>query len=116
MNNLSMKKFLLILFTLSIAIGSCNAQLFHKNASRNDTKVKEPKVVLKAQKKQAAKDRKLKKDYSESIKKSQKRTRDIQTPEVQARMKQNKKDTEVREKTKKKKFNANSEKAGKKYK
>jgi hypothetical protein len=50
------------------------------------------------------------------VKQSQKRTIDIQTPEVQDRMKQNKKDTAARDKEKKKKVRSGSMKAGKKYK
>ena len=126
MNNLSIRKFFLILFVLSMATASVNAQIFHKNpekqlfskshGSRKEVKVKEPKKVLKAKKKQEANDMRLKKNYEKSVKKSQKRTINIQSPEVQARMKHNKKDTIVREKEKKKKVKANSQKAGKKYK
>ena len=57
----------------------------------------------------------LKKDYDKSIKQSQKRTVDIQTPEVQARMKQNKKDYTRRDRHKKKKIKAASKEAGGKY-
>jgi hypothetical protein len=130
MNNLSMRKFFLFVFILSLAIGSCNAQIFHKNASRNaerglfgkspgkkkEVKVKEPRTVLKAKKKQEANERKLKRDYEKSVKRSQKRTVDIQTPEVQVRMKQNQKDSAARDKAKKKKVKTSTKKAGKKYK
>jgi len=125
-----MKKLFLVVFILSLALGSSNAQLFHKNASRKaekglfgktvgnkkDVKVKEPKKVLKAKKKQEAKQKKLDKDYDKSIKQSQKRTIEIQTPEVKARMRQNQKDTAAREKYKKKKVKSSTKKAGKKYK
>jgi len=50
------------------------------------------------------------------VKQSQKRTVAIQTPEVQDRMKQNKKDSAIRDKEKKKKVKAGSKRAGKKYK
>jgi len=126
MNKLSLTKLFLFLFVLSLATGSGNAQIFHKNpekqlfgkAHRNnkEVKAKEPRSVLKAKRKQEANDRRLEKNYEKSVRKSQKRTIDIQTPEVQARMKQNKKDTIVRGKEKKKKVKANSQKAGKKYK
>ena len=62
---------------------------------KKQVKVKEPRSVTKAKKKQEANERKLKKDYAASIKRSQKRTIEIQTPEVQARMKQNQNDTKV---------------------
>ncbi len=45
----------------------------------------------------------LEKDYEKAMKQSQKRTIDIQSPEVQARMKQNKKDYIMRDKQKRKK-------------
>ena len=125
-----MRKFFLFVFILSLAMGSCNAQLFNKKVSRNpdrglsgkspgknkEAKVKEPRTVLKGKRKQETKDRKLKRDYEKSVKRSQKRTIDIQTPEVQARMKQNQKDSATRDKEKKKKVKTNSKKAGKKYK
>lgn len=125
-----MRKFILFMFILSLAVCSCNAHLFHKNASRRaerglfgksrgrqkEVKVKESRTVNKAKKKQEAKDQKLKKDYKQSVKQSQKRTIDIQTPEVQARMKQNQKDSAIRDKVKKKKTKTSTKKAGKKYK
>ena len=55
----------------------------------------------------------LKKNYDKSVKKSQKRTYEIQTPEVQARMKQNKKDYAARDKEKKKKVRASTKRQGK---
>jgi hypothetical protein len=125
MNNLSTRKFFLILFVLALATGPGNAQIFHKNPEKQlfgkshrnhkEAKVKEPRSVLKAKRKQEANDRRLEKNYEKSVQRSQKRTIDIQTPEVQARMKQNKKDTIVREKEKKKKIRETSQKAGKKY-
>jgi hypothetical protein len=123
MNKLSIKKILFIFFMLFIAIGSANAQLFHKNpekqlfgkSHRKEPKVKEPKTVLKAKKKQEANDRKLQKDYDKNVKRSQKRSVDIQTPEVQARMKQNKKEYTSRDKNHRKKVRASTKRAGKKY-
>jgi hypothetical protein len=72
--------------------------------------------VLRAKKKQEVNDRKLKRDYDKSIRRSQKRTIDIQTPEVQKRMKQNKKDYTSRDKEKRKNVKATTRRAGKKYK
>jgi len=123
MNKLSFKKILFIFFVLFIAIGSAKAQLFHKNpekqlfgkSHRKEPKVKEPKTVLKAKKKQEANDRKLQKEYDKNVKQSQKRSIDIQTPEVQTRMKQNKKEYTSRDKNHKKKIRASTKRAGKKY-
>ena len=123
MNNLSFKKILFIFFVLFIAIGSANAQLFHKNpekqlfgkSHRKEPKVKEPGTVLKAKKKQETNDRKLQNDYDKNVKQSQKRSIDIQTPEVQSRMKQNKKEYTSRDKNHKKKVRTSTKRAGKKY-
>lgn len=125
-----MEKILLLVFILILSVNSSNAQLLHRNASRNvekglfgkslgkkkKVKVKEPRTVLKAKKKQEANARKLKKNYEQAIKSSQKRAYDIQTPEVQERMKQNQDNIIIRDKTKKKRVKSSSKKAGKKYK
>lgn len=129
MNNISMRRLFILLFISTLAIGSANAQLFHRNAARSAEKglfgkslskkkqvrVKEPRSVMKAKKKQEANENKIKKDYAAHVKKSQKRTIDIQTTEVQERMKQNQKNMELRDKAKKKKTRTSTRKAGKKY-
>jgi len=106
-----------------------NAQLFHKNVSRKAEKklfgstlnlrkggtVKEPRKVLKAKKKQEANDRKLKNSYEKSVLQSQKRAIEIQTPEVQTRMKQDQKDNARRDKAKNRKVRSATKKARKKY-
>jgi hypothetical protein len=130
MNKLSIIRFFIILFILTFAVNSGNSQIFNKNASskaekelfgkslskKKAPKVREPRSVTKAKKKQEAEKRKRDKDYAKSVKKSQKRTIDIQTPEVQERMKQDKKNTKVRDKEKKKNIHSSTKKAGKKYK
>jgi len=125
MNNLSSRKFLLFIFIFSMAAASSNAQIFHRDPekklfgkthmNRKEAKVKEPKTVLRAKRKQEANDRKLQKQYDKSVVKSQKRTVDIQTPEVQTRMKQNKKEITTRDKKNKKKVRGASKEAEKKY-
>jgi hypothetical protein len=130
MNKLSVRSFIIIIFILTVAVRSGNSQIFNKNASRKAEKslfgkslskkkapkVKEPRSVTKAKKKQESNKRKLDKDYAKFVKKSQKRTIDIQTPEVQERMKQDKKNTAARDKEKKKQIRSSTKKAGKKYK
>ena len=116
MNNLSARKLFLILFLFSLAVGSSDGQLFHKNPEKalfgktvgrnRGAKVKEPRSVLRAKRKQEANDRRLKRNYDKSVKRSQKRTLDIQTPEVQERMKQNKKAYTARDKKKRRKDEA----------
>jgi hypothetical protein len=125
MNNLALRKIFLFLFVLSLPIGSVNAQIFHKNpekqlfgktnVKKKEAKVRAPRKVLKAKKKQEANERKLNKAYDLSIKRSQKRTVELQTPEVQARMKQNRKEYVLRDKDKKKKVKEGSKRAAKKY-
>lgn len=123
MNNLYSKKIVLFLFVLFFTIGPANSQLFHKNpekqlfgkSHRKEPKVKEPRYVLKAKKKQEANDKRLKKEYDKNVKQSQKRSIDIQTPEVQTRMKQNKKEYTSRDRKHKKKVRASTIGAGKKY-
>jgi hypothetical protein len=126
MNNLSLRKLFPFIFLLLLSAVSCNVHLFHKSpenklfsrsvGNRKEVKVKEPRSVLRAKRKQEANERKLKKDYAKFVKRSQKRTLDIQTPEVQARMKQNKKDYTLRDKQKKKKVKAKTKRAERKYK
>jgi hypothetical protein len=125
MSNLSGKKLLIILILVWLAAGSCSP-LFHKNherqifgkthLNRKEAKIKEPRRVKGAKKKQEKNDRKRKKEYNKSVKQTQKRSLEIQTPEVKERMKQNKKNTVIRDRSKKKKDKANSKKAANKYK
>jgi len=129
MNNLSVKKLfaalMLILFTVSV----CNAQTFERSPAPRQNKsiankgpkkqkvvkVKGPKAAQKAQRKQAAKDRKLKNDYKKFVKNNQKRSIQIQTPEVQDRMKQNIKDANSNYKSKRKSSVTRTKTAAQKY-
>lgn len=125
MNNLHIRKIFLLLFVFSLAIGTCNGQLFNKNPEKKvfgkthlsgkAPKVKEPRKILHAKRKQEANQRRLDKEYDKAILRSQKRSIDIQTPEVQERMKQNKKDYTDRDKARKKKLKESTKSAGKKY-
>jgi hypothetical protein len=110
-----------------MAVSVCNAQLFGKprnpekklfgkSITKKQAKVKEAPSVVKAKKVQQKKKDKIKKDYNNYVETSKKRAYKIQTPEVQARMKQNQKDLTAREKTKKKKNTSVTKKAGKRYK
>ena len=129
MNYLYMRSFFLFIFLTILILGTCNAQSSHKSSPKNPEKelfgkrrnntikvnVKEPRSVHKAKRKQEKNEKRLKKEYAASVERSKKRTYDIQSPEVQARMKQNQKDTALRDKEKKKNVKANTKKAGKKY-
>lgn len=125
MNNLLIRKFLIFLIIMSVGVSVCEAQssrnperrLFGKTLGRRkEVTVKVPRTVNKAKKKQEAKIKKLKKDYAHFIIKSQKRSVEIQKPEVQSRMIQNQKDSEANYKAKKKKLAAGSKNAARKYK
>jgi hypothetical protein len=127
MNKISLRKLFLFLFLLSLSIGSCNAQIFHKKnpekqlfgktvKSSRVAKVKEPRSALRAKRKQEANDRRLNKEYDKNVRRSQQRTIDIQTSEVQSRMQKNKKDYTLRDKKKKRKTEASTKRAGQKYK
>jgi hypothetical protein len=119
----------LVLITLASA-GSCNAQIFHRNASKKvekgmfgktlgnkkEARVKEPRSVVRSKKEQENNKKKLDKEYEKFVRESKKRSYDIQTPEVQARMKQNAKDAEERDKARKKNSRYITKKGGKKYK
>lgn len=90
----------------SIPEAGARPQLFRKG---------EPKGAVRAKKKQEAKKKKEKKDYANYVKENQKRSIEIQTPEVQERMKQNVKDANSRYKTKKKTNINRTRKTGRKY-
>ena len=129
MNCLLIKKFFVFLLVLSTFISVSEAQNLKKNPwgaperrlsgrsvnHKREVKIKEPPSVIKAKKKQEAKEKRLKKDYAAYVRESQKHAIEIQTPEVQARMKENRKDADYRYKVKKKKVSENTKKAGNKY-
>jgi hypothetical protein len=125
MNKLTFKYVLLFIFMFSIVTFQGNAQIFKKNPEKQlfgktNIKKKAPKVrerrsVVRAKKQQEANERQLKKESAIAVKKSRKRTYDIQSPDVQERMKQNQKDLAVRDKKKHKKVNPEAKKARKKY-
>jgi hypothetical protein len=125
-----MKKLFFVLFILCLSAGYSSGQVFNKRSSGNadkqlfsksssrkkDEKIKEPRSVVKAKKEQEAKKKKIDKEKKKYIKWSQKRAQDIQTPEVQARMKKDRKDSTIRNKEKRKKIRSGAGKARKKYK
>jgi len=78
-------------------------------------KLKKPVSAEKAQKKAEAKDKARRKDSAKYIEENRKRSIEIQTPEVQERMKQNVKDANARYKDKKKTTSSRTRKAGRKY-
>ncbi len=129
MNNLSIKHLITLVIFVSLSISVCEAQnykrsirnperwLFGKSLdNKKEAKIKESRGVVKAKKKQAANEKRLNKEYDDFVKKSQKRAVEIQTPEVQARMKENRREAENRYREKNRNVAKNTRKAGKKYK
>jgi hypothetical protein len=114
---------LLFLFTLT------DAQSFRKSpgpkkgnhalkrspARNKQVKVREPKVVEAAKKKQEVDEKKRKRDYKKYVKENRARSLEIQSPEVRERMKQNRKNADLKYKNKKKLITARSKSAAKKY-
>ena len=128
MNNLPFNRFIFSLLIIALAIPVSQAQSFdrpsaprqHKSSSsgplkHKTVKIKGPKAVEKSKKEQVAKQGKLKKDYGKYVKENQKRSIEIQSPEVKARMKRNIKDADTSYKTKHKNSANRTRRAGKKY-
>ncbi|MBI5009592.1 MAG: hypothetical protein HZB98_08095 [Bacteroidia bacterium] len=76
----------------------------------------QPRKAKKAQKKADKKKKQQKDAIKEGSKAAQKRSYEIQSPEVQDRMKQNKKDIAARDKAKKKNNKSKTKRGAKKYK
>jgi biopolymer transport protein ExbD len=129
MNNLSLKKLIIPVLIFSLAIPVCQAQSVNRppvpkqqKSSANlgpkrqkRVKVQSPKSAGKSKKEQEVKKKKLKKDFSKYVKENQKRSIEIQTPEVKARMKQNIKDADTNYKVKHKNSAARTRRAARKY-
>jgi hypothetical protein len=129
MNYLYLRGFFVYIFLTLFFLGTSSAQSSFKSSSKKPEKAlfgttfgskkksntKEPRTVSKAKRKQEKNEKRLKKESAEYIEQSRKRAYDIQSPEVKERMKQNQKDTAIRDKEKKKKVRATTKKAGKKY-
>jgi hypothetical protein len=127
MKNLLSKKVIVLLLAFFFVIPVCEAQRykrsirnperyqFGKSLNKKNVKVKESPSVVRAKKKQAANEKKVKKEYDDYVKESRKRAVKIQSPEVQARMLDNRKESDLKYKEKKKKMAENSRKTGRKY-
>jgi hypothetical protein len=128
MKNLLLRKIIVLLLASAFVIPVCEAQkckrsirnperyLFGKSLNNKNTKIKELPSVVRAKKKQEANEKKVKKEYNEYVKASRKRAVKIQSPEVQARMIENRKESDLKYKEKKKRMAENSRKTGRKYK
>lgn len=128
MENFVAKNVILLAIIFCITISGCEAQrykrsirnperaLFGKSLNTKNVKYREAPSIVRAKKKQAANKEKLKKEYSANVKENRKRSVNIQSPEVKERMINNRKQSDLNYKDKKKKMEKNSKRTGKKYK
>lgn len=129
MSKLSSIKFIVFAIILSLSIPVCEAQavkvpqaskrgsgLPSKSEMKKKPAKKQGPVSAKNVKKKAdAKEKKKKREYASYVRENQKRSLEIQTPEVRDRMKQGRKDSDTKYKMKKKSNSARTKKAGRKY-
>ncbi|MBN2666931.1 MAG: hypothetical protein JXR67_10495 [Bacteroidales bacterium] len=127
MNFLSFRRLLSLFLIMFCTISICEAQrskrsirnpereLFGKSLNTKRVKYRESPSVVRAKKKQAANQEKLKKDYAEYVKNERKRAVEIQSPEVRERMTANRKEADLKYKEKKKKRTADTKKARRKF-
>jgi len=128
MKNFPVKKLILFFLLLSMTASVCEAQrykrstgnperiLFGKSLNTKNVKYRESGAVVRAKKKQEANQRRLDKEYKAFVKDGRKRAVKIQSPEVQARMLENRKEADLKYKEKNKRVSKSSKKAGRKYK
>lgn len=127
MSKLSATKFIVVTLILSFSVTICEAQSSKKPISPKPGNglmakptgkkkaAKGPVSIKNAKKKADVKIKKRKKDFVKYVKENHKRSVEIQTPEVQARMKQNVKDANANYKAKKKRNTTRTRSAGRKY-
>jgi len=127
MKYLMLRKLIFIIMILSLSVPACVAQryqrstrnpekgLFGKSLNNKTVKYREAPSIVRAKKKQEANQKKLKKEYNDYIKETRKRAVEIQSPEVKKRMLENRKESELNYKAKKKKTDKTSRKRGNKY-
>ena len=110
---------LLRIATLLLAFSAGTGIIAAVPVTTNETAVTvmmQPRKAKKAQKKQDKKEQEKKKAIKDGSKETRKRSFEIQSADVQERMKQNQKDTAARDKAKKKSNKARTKQGAKKYK
>jgi len=129
MNHSLIRIFFVLTILMSGQVFVCNGQTFRQNYSsrpdralfgksldrKKQAKVKEPRAVTKARKKQEENERKQDREYDEYVKNSRKRSLEIQTPEVRERMMANRAESDERYKARRKKVAMENRKTGNKY-
>jgi hypothetical protein len=128
MKNLQVRKLILLLLIMSFTATFSEAQkfkrnvrnpekeLFGKSLNNKSVKYKESPSIERAKKKQAKNKKKIKKDYKAYVKKEREHAVKIQSPEVQAQMRNNRKEADSKYKEKKKRNKQETKTAGKRYK
>lgn len=128
MKDFSFQKLLYIFLILFCSVSVCEAQrykknirnpereLFKKSLNNKTVKYRESPSIVRAKRKQAANEKKLDKEYDAHVKESRKRSVEIQSPEVKARMLENRKESDLKYKEKKKNRTERSKKTARKYK
>jgi hypothetical protein len=128
MKDLPVKKLILFFLIISLTVSACEAQkykrnmrnpereLFGKSLNNKTVKYKEAPSIVRAKKKQAKNMKKLDKEYKAYVKKGKERALKIQSPEVKDRIINDRKETDLKYKEKKKRNNQETKKAGNKYK
>jgi len=121
------KRVFIIFLILFCTVSLCEAQrykrsvrnpekeLFKKSLNNKTVKYRESPSIVRAKKKQAANEKKLDKEYEAYVKESRKRSVEIQSPEVKARMLENRKEADSKYKEKKKNRTERSKKIARKY-
>lgn len=90
--------------------------LFGKSLNRKkQARVKEPRPVVKARKKQEENERRQDREYEEFVRNNRNRSLEIQEPEVRDRMIANRAESDYRYKIRKKKLSEANRKTGRKY-
>jgi hypothetical protein len=128
MKDFPFKKLLYIFLILFCSVSVCEAQrykknirnpereLFKKSLNNKTVKYRESPSIVRAKRKQAANEKKLDKEYDAHVKESRRRSVEIQSPEVKARMLENRKESDLKYKEKKKNRTERSKKTARKYK
>ena len=101
-----------LVFSLTTGIGAAPAPV---NVSVSELGIAQPRKAKKAQKKADKKKKDQKEAIRDGSKAARKRSYEIQSPEVKARMKQDKKNIAARDKAKKKSNKSKTKRGAKKY-
>lgn len=126
MNKLRLSKLIALSISCCFVLQSCNSSLFKKSvfnkterhiagSKRSSPKVREPRKVLQAKKQQEKRQAQIDKESDKFVKNSRKRSYEIQTADVKARMKQNESNIAARDRVKDKRIRSASKSRARKF-